>query len=339
MTTKQVGLRALADLLTPMAVRVAATLGVADQIAAGLHHPREIALRCGADPGALDRLLRHLATIGLVARNEAGGYVLTATGEELCSDHPGARRPWLDLNSGVGRGDLCFVDLLHTMKTGEPAYPVRYGIGFWEDLERDRELSASFDALMNHHGTLDNTYDGVAGAFPWADAAHVIDVGGGNGALACHLVTTYPTLHATVIDRAGPVARARQLLAGAGVADRAQAIVGDFFEPLPARGDVCLLSAILHDWDDERATLILRHCAEAVGADGSVLVVEAVGEDGERIATAMDLRMLAYSGGRERGVQELSSLAAQAGLRHAATHPLSGSRYMSVVEFRPASER
>jgi O-methyltransferase domain len=33
---------------------------------------------------------------------------------------------------------------------------------------------------------------------------------------------------------------------------------------------------IIHDWDDDRARTILRHCREAMRPDGRVLVVEHV---------------------------------------------------------------
>jgi hypothetical protein len=39
------------------------------------------------------------------------------------------------------------------------------------------------------------------------------------------------------------------------------------------------------------------------------------------VGTAMDLRMLAYYGGKERGVAELTALAAAAGLGLAAVYP------------------
>ena len=59
MRTADADLRALADLATPMAVRVAATLRIADQIAGGKQTPAELANTVDADVDALDRVLRH----------------------------------------------------------------------------------------------------------------------------------------------------------------------------------------------------------------------------------------------------------------------------------------
>jgi hypothetical protein len=51
-----------------------------------------------------------------------------------------------------------------------------------------------------------------------------------------------------------------------------------------------------------------------------VFVVEKSGAGGESVRTGMDLRMLAYFGGRERGVTDLTALAREAGLRVVAVH-------------------
>ncbi|WP_262391523.1 methyltransferase [Nocardiopsis sp. CNR-923] len=106
-------------------------------------------------------------------------------------------------------------------------------------------------------------------------------------------------------------------------------MVGSFFDPLPAGAGGYVLSSILHDWADDPAVEILSRCAEAAGSGGTVLVVEPVGADGESPSTAMDLRMLVYSGGRERGLSDLRALAQRAGLSLRAVHPAG---YIFVVE-------
>jgi hypothetical protein len=57
-----------------------------------------------------------------------------------------------------------------------------------------------------------------------------------------------------------------------------------------------------------------------VGDEGVVFVVEKIGADGESPRIGMDLRVLAYFGGRERALAELTALAADAGLRPAGVH-------------------
>lgn len=328
--TGTIGLRALADLATPMAVRVAATLRVADHVAAGRRTAEEVAAATGSDTDAMDRLLRHLVTVGLFTRDDVGVYSLTPSGEPLRDDHVRSRRTWLDISGAVGRGDLAFVDLLHTVQTGKPAYPERYGVPFWDDLRSDPALSASFDALMGHHITLD---DGeIERVYDWEGLGHVVDVGGGSGALLAALLEAHPGLRGTVVDQPGPVAGAQRTFRERGLTDRGAAVAGDFFEPLPTGAGGYVLSAIIHDWEDEPAVAILRRCAEAAGATGVVLVIENVGTDGESTNTAMDLRMLVYTAGKERGLAELRALAARAGLAVRGVHPVGRRPTVSIVE-------
>src|SRR5258708_6424736 len=108
-----------------------------------------------------------------------------------------------------------------------------------------------------------------------------------------------------------PGGAAREGATAAGLAERIQVVVASFFDPLPAGAGGYLLSDILHNWDDDRAVAILRRCADAAGPDGSVFVIERLGEDGYSPSTEMDMRMLAYFGRRQRGLGELAGLAAR----------------------------
>jgi 2,7-dihydroxy-5-methyl-1-naphthoate 7-O-methyltransferase len=300
-TTWGGALWAAADLITPMAIRVAATLRVADHVAAGTTSVDGLAAAVGADRDALERVLAHLVTAGVLTRAETGDYRLTGLGEQLREDHPEGVRAWLDLEGAIGRADLSMVRMLHTVRTGEPAFPEQYGAPFWEDLSADATRAASFDALMG--GRLVADAPVVATAYPWGALGHVVDVGGGDGSLLIAILRAHDGLRGTVVDLPGPAARAGRAIAAAGLGGRAEALAGSFFDALPMRVGGCVLSGVLHDWDDADAARILRRCADAIGEDGRVLVVDSV-ERG-RVDTEGDLRMLCYCRGRERDLDGL----------------------------------
>lgn len=316
-------LAGMADLLTPMVLRVAATLRVVDHVAAGRRTAAEIADAAGADPEALGRLLRHLVTQGILDRDEAGLFVVTGRGEALADDHPGRLRQRIDIDSALGRADLALVALLHSVRTGEAAFPVLHGRGFWEDVDSDPSRRSSFDDAM----ALDVAAwaPAIVAAYDWGTLGHVVDVGGGDGTLLVALLAAYPDLRGTVVDLPDTAASARRTLAAAGLTDRADAISGSFFDPLPAGADGYVLTAVVHNWAEEPARTILRRCADAATASGRtnarVFVVEKIGTDGVNPNTAVDLTLLAYMAGRERTVDELVALAESAGLRLAEAHP------------------
>jgi hypothetical protein len=317
----------MSDLVTPMAIRIAATMRIADRVASGMSTATALADAVHADPDALERVLRHLAQVGVLDRDAAGRYALTALGERLRDDDPGRLRGLLDLEGAIGRADLSFVRLLHSVRTGEPAFPVQFGRGFWDDLAADATRSASYADQMGADVAAWAT--AIVPAYDWGSLGHVIDVGGGDGTLLIALLNAYLGLRGTVLDLPVPVEAARAALTAAGLTDRATAVAGSFFDPLPPDAGGYALSAITHNWPDEAASAILRRCAEAAGREGAVFVIEKTGPDGESPNTSMDLRVLAYFGGRERGVKELTALAAGAGLRVVAVHP-AGS--LSIIE-------
>ncbi|MFC0540535.1 methyltransferase [Kutzneria chonburiensis] len=309
----------MADLATPMAIRVAATLNLAEHAADGATAD-QLAADTGASAPILRRLLDHLVTIGVFTLDDSR-YRPTSLGSQL-SDV----KPLLDINRAGGRADLAFVELLHTITTGASAYTHRYGREFWADLDAQPSLRQSFDAQMawrfvDHAGQ-------IAASFPWGRFTSVVDAGGGDGNLLCAILSAHPGVRGTVVDLAPTTAPALARFAAAGIADRGTAVVGSFFDPLPAGADAYVLSDILHDWDDSHCRTILSRCRDAAGVDGTIVVIEPlIGHAG----TAMDLFMLMCFGGRERTVDQVTSLASECGLVLRGTTPVSEGR--TALEF------
>jgi SAM-dependent methyltransferase len=323
----------LTGMAAPWAVRVAATLRLADLIADGRIALAEVAARAGTDPDALGCLLRFLVARGVFDEPAPGVFCVNDAASWLCEEHPSRLRRWLDLEGAGGAMDRAYGGMLGAVRTGQPAYPAVAGRGFWEDLAADARLAASFSSLMEAHSA-ELAGDVVAG-YPWAGRTLVVDVGGGTGTLLARILSAHPRLRGILVDLVSGSPEAARVLDDAGVADRCQPVVADFFGPLPAGGDVYLLRNIIHDWPDEQSVAIMRRCAEAAGEGGRVLVVErVVSQEGDRLElTAMDLRMMLLFGSRERSADEFSALAGAAGLRLVTARPTSSSYWL--LEYAP----
>ncbi|BDU06948.1 methyltransferase [Nocardia cyriacigeorgica] len=309
----------LMDLATPMALRVAATLRLADFVADGPLPVEGLARRSDTDADALGRLLRHLVCHGVFTEPAPGTFATNDVAALLRSDHPTRMRGYLDLDGFFGRMDLVFTALLHTVRTGKPAWEKVFGAPFWEYLDNDPAMSAAFDEAM---ATGVTRLGEEADDFDWAGARHVVDVGGGTGSFLAQVLETHPGIHGTLIDLPETVERGRQLLTARGLDERCDFVGQSFFDPLPAGGDVYVLCRVIHDWDDEQAVAILRRCAQAAGRDGRVVLIEGYDSTRDPAAFAeMNLRMLAISGGRERSIEDYTALAATAGLAVAGVHP------------------
>jgi 2,7-dihydroxy-5-methyl-1-naphthoate 7-O-methyltransferase len=312
----------LMDLVTPMALRVAATLRLADSMpddgggeGAVL---ADLAERAGADPDALARMLRHLVQHGVFTEPVPGHFAANPTAAMLRAGQPAA--VWLDLDGFGGRMDLAFTGLAHTVRTGEPAWERVFGQPFWAYLDANPAIGTSFDATM----AVDAGSAAVADGYDWTTVRHVADIGGGTGTLIAAVLRRHPQLHGTLADLPETAARARHYLAGLGLEGRCEVVGQSFFDPLPTGADAYLLSRVIHDWDDAAAIAILRRCAAAAGDAGRVLVIEShAAPDGDSAGFAeMNLRMLVLAGGRERTIDDYAALAAAAGLQVTAVHDI-----------------
>jgi 2,7-dihydroxy-5-methyl-1-naphthoate 7-O-methyltransferase len=222
--------------------------------------------------------------------------------------------------------------LLTAVRTGRPAYHEVFGRSFWEDLEANPEIGASFDAIMGPagHGTPDPA---VLLAGDWEGVRSVADVGGGTGAQLAVVLRAHPEVRGVLVDRASTLARAPELLTSAGVRERVTLAPQSFFDPLPAGCDVYLLKSVLFDWPDPEATAILTRCAEAARpAGGRVVVINGVSPD-EEGPPRPELLMMVLVGGRQRTLSEFRTMARAAGLDVQAAARQASGRF--VVECRP----
>jgi O-methyltransferase domain/Dimerisation domain len=283
------------------ALGVAADLGVADALAAGPRAVDELAQEVGAEPDTLRRILRALASDGVFAEAEPGCFRNTEASELLRRDGPGNWREFAHLFAGVFHTAIGELD----PSTTKPTFPRRFGDDFWSWLGANPAERAAFDAAMA--GGKERSAERLA-ALAWRGDETVVDVGGGNGALLTALIERQPGLTGIVFDLPETDRDETSLV------DRITFVAGDFFESVP-RGEVYVLSAILHDWDNERASAILRSIGAAAAPEARLLVVESVIEPGNdpNGAKWLDLLMLVLEAGRERTEPEWHDLLEGAG--------------------------
>jgi len=315
-------------------IAAAAELRLADGLADRPRSSLELAERVAAQPGALERVLRALAELGIVARLEDGRYGLTPSGQYLRTDAPGSlhptarfwgleynRRPWLHLS--------------HTLRTGETALDHVFGTSWIEYLADHPEEAAIFNDGMT--SLTSQVSAAVPAGYDFGSCRSVVDVGGGNGHLLAAILQAYPDLSGILLDLPHCRDGALQYLATAGLADRCAFVGGDFFSTVPAGADAYLLKWIIHDWDDSRSIAILRTCRRAMAPGSRLLIVERLipaGNEPAPDAVFGDVAMLVHTGGRERAEAEYGALLAAADLCLART--VATTTPYSVLEAVPA---
>ena len=300
------------------AIHVAVSLGIPEMLAAGARRSDELAREADADPDALYRLLRALASIGVLQEDGKRRFALTPLGEPMRSDVPGSLHGWALL---VGRPSYwrAWGNLEHSIRTGENSFRALHGTDVWDWRAARPEESAVFDGAMRSLTGASN--DAILAAYDFGRFDTIVDVAGGSGALLAAILGAHSHARGVLFDQQQVVDGAAPVLAA--VADRVDIVAGSFFDAVPSGGDAYILKSIVHDWEDEQAIEILRVCRAAMSPEATLLVIERIlappneGADGK----FSDLNMLVMPGGRERTEGEFAALLERAGLRLAQTVP------------------
>jgi hypothetical protein len=314
-------------------VFVAAKLGLADHLRHGPQTPDRLAKLVGAEPGALARLLRALASLGVFAETSEGAFALTPLARLLQADTAGSLRSVAIL---YGEEWLwqAYGQMLYSVQTGRPAFERAHGQPFYDYLDQHAVAATQFHEAMSAFS--DQEAAAILAAYDFSKLAVAIDIGGGHGALIAALLLAHPQLSGLVFDLPEVAAAADRHLAAAGLAARARSVAGDMFMQVPGNGDLYLLKSVLHNWDDAACVAILRTCRRAMADHARLLVIERVVPPGNDSSEAklFDINMLVVLGGRERTEREYRRLFEMAGFE--LTRIVATSSPLSLIEGLPA---
>ncbi|MEV4738613.1 methyltransferase [Streptomyces sp. NPDC049555] len=320
-------------------VALAVRLGLPDAIGDGTARAEDLGRRHGFPPRQMTRLLRALASLGLCTEPSPGTFALAPAGALLRKDHPDSLydfarfhtapqtlQPWTRLES--------------SLRSGRTAFEEHFGVPLYQYLAGEPELSAVFNAAMSQE--THRTAQTLPGAYDFGRFRTVMDVGGGDGTLLAAILGHHPALEGVLFETVEGAAQAADTFKTAGLDGRATVATGDFLASLPQGADLFLIKSVLHNWDDEHATTILRNCRAAMPAHGRVLIVEVVlpekaapDDAAELDPYLKDLQMQVLVGGRERTRTDFDQLCAAAGLTVTDVVPLPPHIGFSLVEAAP----
>ncbi len=289
-----------------------ARLGIADHLAGGSASAADLAAKTETNEDALYRVMRALSAVGVFEQLPDRHFANTPVSEFLRQEGKASLRAmvrWINTQpawDAWGRLD-------HSVKTGKPAFDEVFGEQVFDYLtEKDPETGAIFNDAMTSFSAL--TGPAVAEAYDFSGIEKLVDVGGGHGAMLKAIVDKHANVKGIVFDLPNVVADVDL----GSHADRITAEGGNFLESVPAGADAYIMKHIIHDWDDEHCTTILRLCREAMNEGGKVLIIEQVVSDAPEstFAKLLDLEMLVMTtGGRERTEEEFGALLPGAGLK------------------------
>lgn len=296
----------------PAALGAVAQLGVADLLAGGPRTVAELASATGTHAPFLGRVLRLVATRGILGEDAEGRFYLKPRGEPLRTDGPHSVRKALAMVTSslvwhpTGQ-------MVTSLREGGPAFDHIYGVPFFQHVMSDPQVGAEFHGGM---ASISDVYEYlVAQEIDLPPKGTLVDVGGGFGGLLLRILHGHEGWRGVLFDQQQALDGNR--LGELGADDRWELVAGDFFTEVPGGADVYVLKAVLHDWSDEQCVTILRNCKRAMAPGGRILIIEIVidPESESTFGKTMDVFMMSILPGRERTAAEFGALLSEAGLR------------------------
>jgi hypothetical protein len=296
------------------AVYVIAKLGIPDLLKSGPKTAEELASETSMHAPSLYRILRALASVGVLRSDEGKRFALTPLSETLVTDAPGSLR-WFAVSELGQEHYPAWGNLMYSVKTGEIAFDNFFGVDIWEYFRQNPEDAAVFNNSMS--GVTAATNESITSLYDFSGFKKLVDIGGGHGGLITSLLKSNPQLKGVLFDAPQVIEGARARIEAAGLADRCETVAGDFFKAVPEGGDAYIMKWIIHDWDDERAITILKNCRRQMPSNGKIILVDSVVPDTDEphFSKFIDLNMLVMTGGKERTAKEFEELFAAAGFR------------------------
>jgi len=300
------------------ALQTALKLEIADRLTAGPRPVSDLAREAGVTEDGLYRVLRALASVGIFEEQAgaSGGashvFALNVAGRMLCKG-PGSMR---DMGVFITSPThfRVYSELLHSVKTGQPAVQKVTGMPVFEYFAGQPEFSELFNNAMTAFSAV--VIPAVLDAYDFSGIDVLVDVAGGHGEVLTSILRKYPAMRGVLFDLDHVIAGAGPLLTASGAGDRVRTESGDFFKAVP-KGDAYIMKHIIHDWDDPEALTILRNIRTQLEgqSNGRVILVESVipSDNAPNFGKLIDLEMMLLPGGRERTAAEFKSLFERAG--------------------------
>ncbi len=295
-------------------IYVVSKLGIADLLQNNPQTCEKLASLTNTDTIALYRVMRALASVGIFSEIDSQCFSLTSLGEYLCENHPQSVKATA-IMLGEAPHYQAWGNLLHSVKTGKPAFDEVFGMGVFEYFKSHPEDGAIFENSMSSFSFTEEK--AILSAYDFSDFTTIVDVGGGYGEMLGSILEKYPHCQGILFDEEYVINHCQETLKKHNILNRCQAVSGSFFEKIPSGGDAYLLKHIIHDWGDQNAIAILKNCRDVLPDNGKILVMEMIVQSTDTPSSAkmLDLNMLVMcQGGKERTKTEFEQLFSLAGL-------------------------
>lgn len=299
------------------ALKAAVHLQISDHLIGGPKNKRELALVTGAQEEALSRLMRALVSYG-VFEFKNGKFYQNRLSSVLRDSFPGSLRE-LTLFVSSPYHLHAWDNFVENVLSGKNAFLSTHGTGMFDYLNKNPKDASHFAGAMVSLTEMDAPTLAASYNFgKLGNGSKICDVAGGRGTLLATILAQHKNILGVLFDEDSVIKTASEFLRTYGIESRVKLISGSFFQSVPSGCSAYILKDILHDWDDDHATAILKTVRAAMEKGGVLLVAEmVVDEPSERyFGTLLDLEMLAImDNGSQRSLRQFQELFNKSGFK------------------------
>ncbi len=301
--------------MSTAALGCVAELEIAEKLENGPKDVAVLAAESGVKEEPLYRVLRAVATAGIFKEQAPRTFALTPAADLLRRDAKGSMRNMVLFLATRIHFELS-PEMMHSLKTGETVVEKVYNVSIFDYFEKDKITGEIFNDAMTDFSAVVIPAALEAYDFSYLNGKTLIDIAGGHGKVLTEILVKYPEIRGKLFDLEHVVNGARPRIESLGLTGRCSVCSGDFFKEVP-QADAYIMKHIIHDWDDAKATTILKNIHKASPADARVILLEGVIAPGNEpsLGKWLDLEMLLMPGGKERTEEEYGALFAGAGFK------------------------
>lgn len=286
-------------LLAPLrfyAINALSELGVFDELKGRQLNSRELSIRLRCNELHLIHLLCVGTTMGLIEKIDGVNYSLTKFGEKYFTDSCNHNLDNLFRHFALYFEPL-WKYLPEAIRTSSTQWSKEYqmpSMGFINSSEQ--ELSKYQLAL--HSLALIEGQE-CALKIDWSKRRHILDLGGGTGALCLAILQHHEHMNAFCFERPEICEIGNRITNGIPDKERLKFVAGDMFsDPFPAT-DVILLSLVCNK--DKRINDLLKKCYDHLPRGGLLIIADKAKDDGDDIFSLIKLNVLLWVDGEEDG--------------------------------------
>lgn len=284
-----------------LVVNAACKLKLFDKIFEGQNDINKLEKENSWSPKQLSGILDFLISNGFLHKNEDAKLAITEKGTLLREGNPDGL--YYACLNWSGEHLNAWQHLDYSIKTGKSSFEYIYDKSYFDYLDYHSEKLNYYHKAMCEYARDD--YRELPILIDFGVHKSVLDVGGSYGAAVDLIKKKNPNIKCYLFDLENVIKNA--------TIENIEKISGNFFNTIPKVAEAIILSRVLHDWSDEKSSIILKNCFEALPDDGKIYVIENCSDRSSKGLELLSLNMTVMCESFERSSEEYIELCEKTG--------------------------